>query len=89
MERKWDIEREYWVEKVLEAASEDGINLDYTPGPDIDKANDDSTGETSSRGFVEGFTQGVQSGLDDAKENIDEFNRIMNGEGSDNDQTKE
>ena len=41
MERKWDLEREYWVEKVIEEAAENGINLEYAPTPDVDKANDD------------------------------------------------
>lgn len=40
MERKWDIEREYWVEKVLSEASENGVELEYTPSDDIDNAND-------------------------------------------------
>ena len=43
MERKWDIEREYWVEKVLTEAAEQGIELEYTPSKDIDKANNDSS----------------------------------------------
>ena len=42
MERKWDIQREYWVDKVLEEAAKNGIDLEYTPTPDIDKANDAS-----------------------------------------------
>lgn len=40
MERKWDIEREYWVEKVLAEASAHGVELEYTPTDDIDNAND-------------------------------------------------
>lgn len=40
MERKWDIEREYWVEKVLTEASAHGVELEYTPTDDIDNAND-------------------------------------------------
>ena len=36
MERKWDIEKEYWVNTVLSAASENGIYLDYKPSVDID-----------------------------------------------------
>lgn len=41
MERKWDIEKEYWVEKVLSEASEHGIELEYTPSEDVDNANDE------------------------------------------------
>ena len=40
MERKWDIEREYWVEKVLSEASAHGVELEYIPTDDIDNAND-------------------------------------------------
>ena len=84
MEREWDIQREYWVEKVLEEAAENGVDLEYTPTPDIDRANDElSDSEDNNGGFVEGFKEGVQPGLDAAKENIDEFNRILNGEESD------
>lgn len=90
MERKWDIEREYWVEKVLEKATENGIDLEYTPTPDIDRANDEpSDSENGTGGFVEGFKDGLQPGLDAAQENIDEFNRILNGEESSDSDTKE
>lgn len=82
MERKWDIQREYWVDKVLEEAAKESIVLQYTPTPDIDKANDESNDSDNNGDFVEGFKDGVQSGLDSAKENIDEFNNIMNGNGS-------
>lgn len=80
MERKWDIQREYWVDKVLDEAEKNGVKLEYTPGEDVDNANKDSSKTSSDGGFVEGFKEGAQPGLDAAKENIDEFNRIMNGE---------
>lgn len=91
MERKWDIQREYWVEKVIDAAASDGVILEYTPTPDVDKANDEPAQdeEEYGGGFVEGFMDGLQPGLDAAKENIDEFNRIINGEETANDQNKE
>lgn len=41
LERKWDIQREYWVDKVIEEAAENGIDLEYIPTPDIDNANDE------------------------------------------------
>lgn len=84
MERKWDIQREYWVEKVLEEAAKNGIILEYTPTPDVDKANDEPNNDEISGGFVEGFKEGLQPGLDAAKENIDEFNNIMNGDDTSN-----
>lgn len=39
LEKKWDIEREYWINKVIEDAAKNGIYLDYTPTEDIDNAN--------------------------------------------------
>lgn len=91
MERKWDIERAYWVEKVLEEATNKGIQLEYTPTTDIDNANDeaDQDADEYGGGFVEGFKEGLQPGLDAAKENIDEFNHILNGEETADDQNKE
>jgi len=82
MERKWDIQREYWVEEVIDAAAADGIILEYTPTPDIDKANDEPDESDDNGGFVEGFKEGIQPGLDAAKDSIDEFNNILNGNGS-------
>lgn len=79
-ERKWDIQREYWVNKVLEEALKQGVELEYTPSEDIDKANEStSSGRGDNSRFVGGFTNGVSAGVDTAKQNIDEFNRIMNG----------
>lgn len=90
MERKWDIEREYWVEQVLEKATANGMDLEYTPTPDIDRANDEpSDSENGTGGFVEGFKDGLRPGLDAAQENIDEFNRILNGEESSDSDIKE
>ena len=40
LEKKYDIQREYWVDKVLTEAEKNGLNLEYTPTEDIDKAND-------------------------------------------------
>ena len=42
-----------------------------------------------SGGYIDGFMDGLQPGLDAAKENIDEFNRIINGEETTDDQDKE
>ena len=40
MERKWDIEKEYWIEKVIEEAMDNGLELHYVPSDDVDNAND-------------------------------------------------
>lgn len=80
LERKWDIQRAYWVEKVIEEASKHGIDLEYTPSTDVDNANYES--ETITGGVVEGFKEALQPGIESIKENVEEFNRIMNGEDS-------
>ena len=60
MERKWDIQREYWVDKVLEEASQNGIDLEYTQTPDIDKTNNEPNNAENSGSFVEDFKDGIQ-----------------------------
>ncbi len=79
MERKWDIQRKYWVEKVLETASQNGVVLEYTPSVEIDNANGESSNEDINNGFVKGFKEGLRPGIDSAKENIDVFNQQMEG----------
>lgn len=78
MERKWDIEREYWVDKVIEKAKNDGVTLEYNPSVDIDNANYDTSKSDNRGGFVDGFKEGLQSGNDEIQNNIDEFNKILN-----------
>lgn len=80
MERKWDIQREYWVDKVLEEALNNGVELEYSYTPDIDKANNSQSDDENNGGFIEGFKEGMQSGLDAAEKNIEEFNNIINNE---------
>lgn len=77
MERKWDIQRQYWVEKVLEEAAEKGIQLVYTPSEDIDNANDNDEEVTTHEGFIDGLEEGMQPGLEEMEKSIDEFNRII------------
>ncbi len=78
MEQKWDIEREYWVDKVLEEATANGVDLEYMATPDIDRANNEPvTRDSINSGFVEGIKESVQSGVDATEENINEFNAIM------------
>lgn len=84
-ERKWDIEREYWVEKVIETAKENGVLLEYTYTEDVDNANDTSSEESestseevSSTGGIDGFTDALESSKDDIQQNIDEFKTNLN-----------
>lgn len=76
--RRWEIKREYWIDKVIEEAADEGVILEYpeekiTEEDTEDKANSSDFAE----GFTEGFTEGLQPGLDSAKENINEFNKYL------------
>ena len=84
-ERQWVIKREYWIDKIIEEAADNGIVLERP----TDDENEDINTTDSTGGFVEGFKDGLQLGLDAAQENIDEFNRILNGEESSDSNTKE
>lgn len=84
--RKWEIEREYWIDKVIEEAAENGVHLDCPAEKIIEE---DVDNEANAGGFVEGFKDSLQPGLDSAKENIDEFNRIMSGEETSDNSTEE
>lgn len=64
MERKWDIERKYWIDKVVEEASKKGIELEYILNEDIDKANEKSVDSSSDGGFIEGFKDSLKSSSD-------------------------
>ena len=78
-ERQWAVKREYWIDKIIEEAADDGIILELP----AENGEDDSTDSTGS------FKEGMQSGLDAAKENIVEFNQILNGEESSDSDAKE
>ena len=78
-ERQWAVKREYWIDKIIEEAADDGIILERP----AENGEDDSTDSTGS------FREGMQSGLDAAKENIVEFNQILNGEESSDSDAKE
>lgn len=76
-ERQWIVKREYWIDKIIEEAADNGVILER---PADDEKKDDVNTTDSTGGFIDGLKEGVQPGLDVAQENIDEFNRIVNGE---------
>ena len=78
-ERQWVVNREYWIDKIIEEAADNGIILERP----AENSKNDSTDSTSS------VKDGMQPGLDAAKENIDEFNRILNGDEPSDGDTKE
>lgn len=73
IERQWDVKRELLIDEIIEEAEKNGVHLERSSDSNEEKEDSDD----SSGGFVEGFKEGMQPGLDAAKENIDEFNRIM------------
>ena len=77
MERKWDLEKEYWVDKVITEAEKSGIKLYYTPSDDVDNANDESTNYTETIGFEKGFKNALDNGNKETQSNIDLFNKQM------------
>lgn len=79
-ERWWGIKRETLIDDIIDEAEKNGVHLEKN----TNESSDDSEEESTSGGFVEGFKEGMQPGLDAAKENIDEFNRIMD-EGTNSD----
>lgn len=84
--RQWEIKREYWIDKIIEEAAENGVILERPKEPEPEKTDE---ANSDVGGFVEGFKEGLQPGFYAAKENIDEFNRIINGEETTDDQNKE
>ena len=66
LERQWDIKRDYLIKKVIAAAAEDGIEMEYP----TDTADEADRKNSSSSYDYEKSKQEMQ-------ENIDEFNKYM------------
>lgn len=77
MTKEWEINREYWIDRVLSEASENGVDLSARAS-ELDGGRSESD-KGSSAGFVGGFMDGLESGQEEMQENVDEFNRIMSG----------
>lgn len=63
-ERQWIIKREYWIDTIIDEAAENGIILERP----VDNKEEYSTTDDLNGGFAEGFKEGMQPGLDEAKE---------------------
>ena len=70
-ERQWDIKRDYLIKKVISAAAEDGITMEYP----TDTADEKDQEDTSSSYDYEKSKQEIQ-------QNIDKFYENLNGEKS-------
>lgn len=65
-ERQWDIKRDYLIKKVIAAAAEDGITMEY-PTDTADEADQ----KNSSSGYD------YEKSKQEMQDNIDEFNKYM------------
>lgn len=72
-ERKWDIQREYWTDKVISEAASHGIQLEYTPAQDIDNATNLPSANSGDNTFddIKGSVDDFNSKMDAAKEQLD------------------
>lgn len=77
MAQEWEINREYWIDRVVDEASENGVDLSARAS-ELDGGRSETDAD-SSAGFVGGFMDGLESGQEEMQENVDEFNRIMSG----------
>lgn len=57
--RKWEIEREFWIDKVIEEAAKNGVILERPKENVIEETSND---EATASGFVEGVKEGFQPG---------------------------
>ena len=78
MAQEWEINREYWIDRVQSEASENGVDLSVRVS-ELDGGRSESD-KSSSTGFVGGFMDGLESSQEEIQENVDEFNRIMSGD---------
>lgn len=78
LKRQWNIKRELLVDEILHEAEKNGVQLEYSTLQD-DKTSD-SSNPSAKGGVIQGIEDSAQPGIDAAKDNIDEFNKIMNDE---------
>lgn len=63
-ERKWPIQRTYWIEKILEEAAAHGVDLEYMIPVETEPPQEsEPPEETSPQGFFSGFIHGFQNAL--------------------------
>ena len=65
-ERQWDIKRDYLIKKIIAAAAEDGITIEYPTDTADEK---DQKGKSNSYDY--------ESSKEELQNNIDEFNKYM------------
>lgn len=80
-ERYWEVRQKYYIDEIISEAEKQGIILNYTPPVEDEKETENTD---CNSGFVKGFKEGLQPGLDSAKESVDEFKKTMNEIAEDN-----
>ncbi len=78
--RKWMVEKETTIYEIITIAKENGVELETSVNNTDDEVNIDSSSDVSS-GFVEGFKEAIQPGLDKAKQSIEEYKESLNSKG--------
>ena len=76
LRRQWNIKRELLIDEIIAEAEKNGVYLERSADYDTDETE-------ISGGFTEGFKEGLHKNDEAIKENIDEFNQIMQ-EGKEN-----
>ena len=66
-EKKWDAQRKYLIDKILDEAAANGVILEYTPKDDEDSSADNSPSESGS-GFGKAFVDSFNSAYNAAKD---------------------
>lgn len=72
LEQQWNIKREILIDEIIETAQENGVYLERPSSINIETEDDEG-----HSGFIEGFKEGMQPGLDAAKEAVEVYNRTM------------
>lgn len=68
-ELEWEIQREYWIDKVISIAAENSIDLERPIETEPEVAE-----TVQSAGFVKGFQDALQSSSDDIQADLSEIN---------------
>ena len=82
LERQWDIKRDYLIKKVIAAAAEEGVTMDYPvdTADEKDKKNNDSSTQNNYQQNIDEFNQQME----DVKE---QWNEIWNSGSSETNET--
>lgn len=85
LERDWKIKRDYWIDKIIDEAAQNGIKLEKP----IDRTNDDvqpietdtKEGKTEDS-FTNGYNDAMEESKEEIQKNVDEFYKNLNGDES-------